>query len=109
MEGINHIPIEFNADGTVKTTANLLTQYHSIKLEDCQRAAFTQYGTSLAVADPIPEDRPFEAKNLSPGTSADDKKQFYKKVHANVIAKMVERSLPFSIQQQRRLSSMAPR
>ena len=66
MEGCLDIPVKFNPDGTVKTTKNLLTQYHSIKLEDCQRAAHANYGEKLAPTNPIP-DAPFKAKDFEPG------------------------------------------
>jgi len=95
MEDSMAIPTEFNADGTVKTTKDLLTQYHSITLEDVQRAAFERYGTKLAATDAIPAP-PFDAKNLDPANSADDKKQFYRKVHANVVAKIVQNGISVS-------------
>ena len=71
MEGCLDIAVEFNNDGTVKTTKNLLTQYHSIKLEDCQRAAHENYGEKLAPTDDIPA-VPFKAKDLDPSTNEDD-------------------------------------
>ena len=86
------IPTEFNADGTVKTTKNLLTQYHSIKLADCQRAAHGRYATKLGPTDPIPA-APFASKDLKPATNEDDKKQFYSKVHSNVVARIIENAL----------------
>ena len=36
---ISKIPTQFNADGTVKSTANLLMHYHGIVLENMQRMA----------------------------------------------------------------------
>ena len=51
---ISKIPTQFNANGTFKSTANILTKYHQITLENVQLAAITQYNVALAVADPIP-------------------------------------------------------
>ena len=92
MDACIQVPTEFNADGTVKTTKNLLSQYHSIKLTECQRAAQGRYATALAVADPLPA-HPFTAKVLDPATNNADKKQFYAKVHSNVVAKIIENGL----------------
>lgn len=92
MEGCLDIPTEFNNDGTVKVTKHLLTQYHSIRLEDCQRAAHEHYGEKLDPEGAIPA-APFEAKNLDPANNEDDKKQFFKKVCSNVVAKIVENGL----------------
>ena len=39
---ISKIPTQFNRDGTVKSTANLLTQYRQIMLENVQRATIAQ-------------------------------------------------------------------
>ena len=39
---------------------------------------------------------PWAAKDLDPANDADDKKQFYKKVSANVVAKIVENGIKTS-------------
>ena len=39
---VTKVPIEFNIDSSVKTTANLLTQYQQMRLEDLQRAAIAR-------------------------------------------------------------------
>ena len=70
------VSIAHNPDGTVKTTANLITQYQQMTIEDLQRAAFTRYNTALALGDPIPP-APFTMRTLDPGNVADDKKIFY--------------------------------
>jgi hypothetical protein len=95
MEDSIDIPVEFNGDGSVKTTKNLLTQYHSITLEDCQRAAHARYANKLNPGDPIPAS-PFVAKDLKPESNEDHKKQFYAKVHSNVVAKIIENGLSYS-------------
>ncbi len=61
-------------------------------LAHCQRAAHKRYASNLGVNDVIPA-TPFRSKNLSPATSEDDKKQFYKKVHSNVITKLIDNFL----------------
>ena len=81
---ISKIPTNFNADGTVKSTANLLTQYHQITLENVQCVASSQYNVDLAVADPIPPSS-FSMRTLNPGNNGDAKRQFYKKVHSSVV------------------------
>ena len=63
---ISKIPNQFNADGTVKLTANLLTQYHRITLKNVQRASIARYNNS------------------------DDKRHFYKKVHSSVVARLIK-------------------
>ena len=69
---ISKIPTQFNADGTVKSTANLLTQYHRITLKNLQRAAIARYNVALAIADPILPSL-FLMKTLYPGNNGDDK------------------------------------
>ena len=45
---VTKVPIAHNPDGTVKTMANLITQYQQMTLEDLERAAFARYDTALA-------------------------------------------------------------
>ena len=85
---ISKIPTQFNTDGTVKLTANLLTQYHRITLENVQRAAIAQYNVALAVADTIPPSW-LSIKTINPGNNSDYKRQFYKKVHSSVVAHLI--------------------
>ena len=73
---VTKVPIAYNPDGTVKTTANLITQYQQITIEDLQRAAFARYDTALALGDPIPP-APFTMRNLDPGNDDDENKQFF--------------------------------
>jgi hypothetical protein len=89
---IRSIPIEWNADNTIKTTANLLTQHHLVKLEHVQRAALDRYSTPLAVGDAIP-DGPFQIRDLDPGAVEDDKKTFYLRVHSQVVATVIKNGL----------------
>ena len=89
---ISKIPTQFNADGTVKSTANLLTQYHQITLENVHCAAIAQYNVALAIVDPIPPS-PLSMRNLGPGNNSDDKIQFYKKVHSRVVAHLIKNIL----------------
>ena len=46
---ITKIPIEYAADGYVTKTANLLTQYHQITLEDMQRSPHKHFNTPIAI------------------------------------------------------------
>ena len=49
---VTKVQIANNPDGTVKTTANLITQYQQTTFEDLQRAAFARYNTVLAFGVP---------------------------------------------------------
>ena len=73
-------PTQFNAYGTVKSSENILTQYHRITLENVQCAAIAQYNVALAVADPISPPL-FSMKTINPGKNGNDKRKFYNKVH----------------------------
>ena len=86
------IPIEFNADGSVKTKANMLTQSYRIKLSDAQRVGHETFSTALAPTDAIPA-APFALRALDPANNADDKKTFYKRVHSNVVATIIKNGL----------------
>ena len=89
---ISKIPTQFNADGTVKSTENLLTKYHQITLKNVQRAAIAKYNVALAVADPIPPS-PLSMRTLDPGNNGNDKRQFYKKVCSSVVAHLIKNIL----------------
>ena len=82
---VTKVPIAHNPDGTVKTTENLITQYQKMNLEDLQRAAFARYDTALSFGVPIPPAQ-FTIRTLDPGNDADDKKQFFLRVHCKVVA-----------------------
>ena len=70
---MSKITTQFNVDGTVKTTANLLTQYRWITLKNVQRAAIARYNVALAVADTIPPSL-FSMKNTDPGNNGNGKR-----------------------------------
>ena len=89
---ISKVPIKYNVDGSVSKTANLLTQYQQMTLEDLQRAAIARYDTPLAVGSAIPQ-APFTMRALDPGNNADDKKQFYTKVHSQVVSQIIKNGL----------------
>ena len=89
---IRTIPIDFNLDGTVKTTANLMTQHHLVKLEHVQREAIGRYGTALAAGAAIPAG-PFALTDLDPATSDPDKATFYLRVHSQVVAMIIKNGL----------------
>ena len=74
---ISKIPTQFNADGTVKSTAELLTQYHHITLENVQCADIAEYNVTLAIADPNPPSL-ISMRTLDPGNNGNDERQFYK-------------------------------
>ena len=61
-------------------------------IEDLQRAAFVRYGTALALGDPIPS-APFTMRTLDPGNDAEYKKQFFLRVHCNVVAHIIKNGL----------------
>ena len=89
---VTKVPIAHNPDGTVKTTENLITQYQQMNIEDLQRAAFARYGTALALGDPI-YPAPFTMTTLNPGNDADNKKQFFLRVHCNVVAHIIKNGI----------------
>ena len=90
---IRSIPIEYNIDGTIKTTANLLTQHHLVKLEHVQRAAIARYSTPLVGPVAVIPDVSFQIRNLDPGASEDDKALFYLRVHSQVVATVIKNGL----------------
>ena len=89
---ISKVPIEYNGDGSISKTANLLTQYQQMTLDDLQRAAIARYDTPLAVGSAIPQ-APFTMRALDPGNNEDDKKQFYTKVHSQVVSQIIKNGL----------------
>ena len=89
---VRAVPIRWNANGSVKLTANILTQYHQISLEDVQRAAFGRFHEPIAPGNPIPA-APFPLKTLDPASDDDDKKLFYQRVHSNVVATNIQNCL----------------
>ena len=89
---VTKLPIAHNPDGTVMTTANLITQYQKMTIENLQRAAFVRYNIALALGAPIPP-VPFTMRTLDPGNGVDDKKQFFLRVHFNVVAHIIKNGL----------------
>ena len=89
---VTKIPISHNHDGTVKTKENLITQYQQMTIENLQRVSFARYDTSLAHGDLIPP-APFTMRNLDPGNDADENKQFFLRVHCNVVARIINNGL----------------
>jgi len=89
---VTKVPIEYNLDGTIKKTANLLTQYQQMTLHNLQQAAIARYDTPLGVGVPIPQ-APFTMRTLDPGTDIDDKKQFYLQVHSSVVVHIIKNGL----------------
>ena len=73
---VTKVPIAHNPAGTVKTMANLITQYQQMTLEYLQRVAFARYDTALAFGVPIPP-APFTMRTLEPGNDVYDKKHFF--------------------------------
>ena len=59
------IPTENNADGTVKTTANLIKQYQLIPFEILRREAYICYASDLAHDAPLPAE-PYAIRQLDP-------------------------------------------
>ena len=94
-EVITKIPIEYAADGTVTKTANLLSQYHQVTLENVQRAAHKHFNIPVANGAVIPA-APFVARTLDPASSDPDKADFYKQVDSAVVAKLCENCLSTS-------------
>ena len=93
---VSKVPFEYEGDGvTVRKTANLLSQYHQLSLENLQRSAHAYFNTTLAVGTAIPE-APFTARTLTPATSEPDKADFYKQVDSAVVAKLCENCLSTS-------------
>ncbi len=86
------IPIEFNADGSTKNFANLITQHSLIEMKDVQRSAHGRFSTALSTTDPIPVG-PFTSRSIDPANNNNDKKVFYDCVNASVLAKLIENVL----------------
>ena len=89
---VTKVPIAHNTDGTVNTMENLITQYQQMTIEDLRCAAFARYNTALALGYPIPP-VPFTMRTLDQGNVADDKKQFFLRVHCNVVAHIIKNGL----------------
>ena len=89
---VTEVSIAHNPDGTVKTTANLITQYQQMTIEDLQRAAFARYDTALSLGDPITQ-APFTMRNIDPGNVLDNKKQFFHIFHCNVVAHIIKNGI----------------
>lgn len=89
---LSAIPIEWNNDGSVKTTASLLSQSYMISLQDVQREAHKRFGNVLAPADPIPS-TPFSLREINPGSDEADKATFYDRVHSNVAVELIKNCL----------------
>ena len=70
---VTAVPTAYDANNVATKTANLLTQYQGLTLDQLQRVAHRRCNVAIADADPIPA-APFTAKALDPANSAGDKK-----------------------------------
>ena len=93
---VTKVPIAHNPDGTVKTTARLITQYQQMTIENLQHAELARYDTALALGAPIPP-APFTMRTLDPGNDADYKKKFFLRVQCNVVAHTIKNSLSVQV------------
>ena len=90
-KGVTAVPINRNADGTSSgQTANILSQYSLITIDDLQRQAHTTYMARLAEGDPIPGKT---VRPLDPANVPADKATFYDRVDSNIVARGVKNSI----------------
>ena len=90
--GVTNIPIELNADRTVKTTANLIKQYQLIPFENLRREAYKRYVGDLAHDEPLP-DGLYLIRQLDPENNLADRTTFYKQVDANIVHQFLVNSI----------------
>ena len=90
-KGVTAVPINRNVDGTSSgQTANILSQYSLITIDDLQRQAHTTYMARLAEVDPIPGKT---VRPLDPANVPADKATFYDRVDSNIVARGVKNSI----------------
>ena len=81
---VTTIPIEVNADGSVRTKANLIKQYQLIPFEILRREAYKCYVGDLVHSAPL-STGPDVIRQLDPENNLTDRATFYKQVDAKVI------------------------
>ena len=86
------LPIEINADGTVRVTANLIKQYQLISFDCVRREAYKRYVGDLAHNAALPQG-PYVMQQLDPENSMADRATFYKQVDANVVHQLMVNSI----------------
>lgn len=69
------VPIEFNADGSTKTFANLIMQHAMVNMKDVQCSAHGRFSMALSPTDPI-SPSPFATHSIDPANDNNDKKVF---------------------------------
>ena len=74
---VTSIPTSFNADGSIKSTANLIKQYQLVKFEDVQREAYKRFVGDLAPDAPLPAG-PWMISQLDPENNQQDRARCYK-------------------------------
>ena len=89
---VTRIPIAINADGTARTTANLIKQYQSIPFEIICREAHKRYVGSLA-HDARLAAGPHVTRQLDPENNCRDRAIFYKQVDANDVHQFLINSI----------------
>ena len=86
------VPIENNADGTMKTTANLIKQCQLIPFEILRREAHTCSAGDLAHDAPLPAG-PYAIRQLDLENNMAYPATFYKQVDANNVHQLVVNSI----------------
>ena len=89
---VTRVAIEKNADGSVKKTANLITQHQLTDLDILKRQAHARYKDPIADDDPIPGG-PWTARVLDPENNLDDRAAFYAQVHSNAVTELIKNTV----------------
>ena len=89
---VTWIPIKYNDDGTVKTTANLITQHQLTDLDILKRQAHTRYKDPILDGQPFPEG-PWTSNVLDPANNLDDRAKFYAQVHSNAVTELIKNTV----------------
>ena len=81
---VTNIPLQYNPNGTVKTSGNLIKQYQCIKFDTLRREAYKRFVGDLDPNAPLPSG-PWSITPLDPASNINDRTRFYSQVHANVV------------------------
>ena len=89
---LTRVAIEYNADGTVKKTANLITKHQLMDFDILKRQAHARYKDPIADDDPIPAG-PWTANVLDPENNLDNRVKFYAQVHSNAVTELIKNTV----------------
>jgi len=86
----------YDVNGRTQMVRNILTQYHSISIDDCIKEGRVLFQEGFDPSSHIPNQKgPFPATTLNPAINADHQQRYFNIVDNNVAVKLIQHTLTY--------------